>query len=1015
MKNFKRILAVVLAVLCVVPAMAFSASAETTVADYWTAAGKNAVSALDGALAPYDNAVSIYANEDGSVSVRDVAVEFQGAYSNDPITAVTANYPTALNGSSTTIVPVGTDVDGDGEAEYAYSYSFFYTNNPVYTAGQTYCKGNGYPNYNGFYTGSTIAGEYTYGVALSDNMSPIPWAPTYFDKNVDNNGEAEYCIMTIINDGNYWTADICGLDMPVVLSEKLSVEIFANTDLDEDGEADMGVILNAYDDAKLQYVFGTCGDCYDGYDANGMFTLVIGASANGVNTHTASFDIVEVNGETDVANFSSTYCKADAHAWGDAVVTEATCTEDGTSTIVCATCGYTKVDVVAEATGHAYEETIVPAACETAGSSTKVCATCGDTVVAEIPATGHAYTVKHWITIPTAEAAGTARLSCAVCGDIADELASVEASWDAFWTVGAKNDMAAFDANFASLNDTAYVTANEDGTLTVLDAASQFAGAYNNDAITAMTTNFKSALNGASAEIEPIGADVDGDGELEYAFSYSFFFTNGANPAYASGKTYCKGMGFPNYNGFYTGTTTAGEYTYGVAFTDSMSPIPWAPDNFGANVDDNGAAEYVVMTIINGGNYWTADIRQLDVPVDFSEKLSVEIFSNTDLDEDGAVDLGLILNAYDEEKTQYIFGSCADCYADFDGPNAFQVAIGASANGVNTHSTSFKINSVNGEAPATYAGSGEVAVTVPTVTKNRDLVTISDAAYVKDIIVISGEGYTGYADIKAAKATADYYYRVTYAKLEGYSYTYDLEPNTTYTVLTRTVDGAEHLTVVTTEAWGGADTNSSGRVKFWADKEIRVIRFAPGAGLDTVAALKAADGYKAIKRAAFLAYDAEAENMADHGVETLRLFPALGTYSYVIEYVDGTKEFGEFTTEGNWDDEGKEPVFAADGITNMVQNRFIKAYYAAGNYNSVKEIKAAEGYRVILKDYTVRDTEIVTTETVDPSTGEVTVTEEVKNLSTRHYNFKKPLSGEYTFAIVWGNAAAPAIIYHVTF
>ena len=122
-------------------------------------------------------------------------------------------------------------------------------------------------------------------------------------------------------------------------------------------------------------------------------------------------------------------------------------------------------------------------------------------------------------------------------------------------------------------------------------------------------------------------------------------------------------------------------------------------------------------------------------------------------------------------------------------------------------------------------------------------------------------------------------------------------------------------------------------VKFSADKQIRVIRLAPEAGLDTVAKLKAAEGYKAIKASAFTAID------PDSNGNELRYYPGVGTYSYVIEYEDGTKEFGEFVIDGAWDDEGKEPVFDATGITNMVQNRFVKAYYAPGNWNSVMELR----------------------------------------------------------------------------
>jgi len=416
------------------------------------------------------------------------------------------------------------------------------------------------------------------------------------------------------------------------------------------------------------------------------------------------------------------------------------------------------------------------------------------------------------------------------------------------------------------------------------------------------------------------------------------------------------------------------------------------------NADANGVAEFICFVTINSGNYWTCDMIRLDTPVDLSKEIAINPFCYYD-EEMGANMAGACLNEGTDDE-QWAFATCPDAFLPLN--EGCNLVIASADNGVaNNNDTSFTVKVVDGSTDvANFAGSGEVAVAAPTVTTNKDEVTISNAAYVNDVIVVSGEGYTGYADIKAVKATADYYYRVTYAKFENGAYTYKLVPGT-YTVLARTIDGAEHLTVVNTKAWGKAETNSSGRVKFSADKQIRVIRLAPEAGLDTVAKLKAAEGYKAIKASAFTAID------PDSNGNELRYYPGVGTYSYVIEYEDGTKEFGEFVIDGAWDDEGKEPVFDATGITNMVQNRFVKAYYAPGNWNSVKEIKAVEGYRVILKDYTVRDTE----EVVDETTGEVTT----NKLDTRHYTFKKPLSGEYTFAIVWGNEVAPATFYHVTF
>ena len=957
MKNFKKVLAVVLAVLFVVPAMAFSASADAELAN-WTVAAANNSSNVS---ADMENDLAIVeANEDGSISAWDASTALGMSVNDTALTKITSTAPNYLDGMELTIAPVGSDVDGDGEVEYASHYAICFTDHPGLYDGtqQDSNAGDGYSLGHYVYPAGQDK-ENSLFVVLNDEI-PIVGAPA--------NGEAEYVTYAVISNGNFWTIKFVKFDEPVKFSEDIHIEVINAFD-DEMGAFDLALMIND------QYAaVPDCSDAYEGeVGTSPVFYTSVAAYAHGQNLNTASFDLTSICNSADVVGYTGIYCAADAHAWSDwSEATEPTCTEDGITTRTCANCPKVETEVVAVATGHAYAETVVPATCEAAGSKTNTCANCGDVVVEAIAALGHNYTVKHWITLPTADAAGTARLSCAACGDIQAELASIEAAADVYWTAsGTASDM----------------IVNEDGSLTFVETEGV-------DNITVATANFAYPLDGYDVTIAPVG-------EGKTPWSYSFFYTS-VPGRYTGSAGYCKGCAHPYMQGLYNyGDTDKSnkETTMGIVLNDYIGH--WHPDY---SAEANGLAEFICFVTINEGNYWCCDMIRLDTPVDLSKELKVEAFCYFD-EEMGALTAGALLNEGTNDE-QWTFATCPEAFEPLNAGCNLVVASGD--NGVpGAYTTSFTISSVADSTDvANFAGSGKVAVAAPVVSAKKDVVTVSNAAYVNDIIIISGEGYTGYADIKAAKATADFYYRATFERLEGYTYTKTLVPGT-YTVLTRTIDGAEQLTVVNTEAWGKAVPNSQGRVKFEATKEIRVIRFAPVAGLDTVAEIKAAEGYTAIKESAFLKYDAESENMADNGVETLRLFPGVGEYSYVIEYVDGTKEFGEFVIDGAWDDEGKAPKFEATGITNMVQNRFIKAYYAAGTYNSVKEIKAAEGYRVILKDYTVRDTE----EVVDETTGEVST----KNLDTRSYTFKKALSGEYTFAIVWGNAAAPATIYHVTF
>lgn len=975
MKNFKKVLALVLAVLCVVPAMAFGVSAETGEVGNWTYVTTNNSSNVS---ADVENDLGyVTANEDGSISAWDISVATGVPVNDTALTKITSTAPNYLDGMELTIEPVGADVDGDGELEYASSYAICFTDHPELYNGTQYDRQLDYSQ--GHYTNPAGQdGENTWVIVIGDSFGA-------YDGSVPGNGYAEYITFPVISEGNYWTRAKGLLETPLDLSQPITIEV--TSAFDEELQAfDLGILVNGNEYVTV----ADCGDAYESIAGMPVMYTSVAAYAHGQNAYTASFNLTSICNSADVAGYTGAYCAEDAHVWGEWVETAPTCTDDGVKTRACSACPKTETEVVAAATGHAYEETIVPATCDAAGTSTKVCATCGDTVVEEIAALGHNYSVKHWITLPTADAAGTARICCANCGKLQAELATIENDVSVYWKAsGTASDM----------------IANEDGSVSVVETAGV-------DNTTVATTNFAAPLDGFDVTINPIGADVDGDGEDEYSASYSFFYTN-TPERYDGSAGYCKSCTYPYNQGLYNyGDAAAGETTMGIVLNDFMDH-GWAP-GYWADAVANGFAEYICFVTINEGGYWTIDHVQLYTPLDLSKEFSIEAFCYYDEEEGGALTAGALINAGTEAE-EWTFATCPDAFVPLnDGCN---LVIASSANGVNTHSTSFDIVSIADSTDvASFAGAGAPSV-VPTIAVENDDLVVDNGALIKDIIIVEGEGYTGYADMKDAKEAGEFYYRATYAKLEGTShkFVFDLNTFSKYTVLVRTINGEEYMQVIET---GNTDPsacepqpNDSGRIKFVFDKEVKVLRLAPVAGLRTVAEIKAADGYKAIKASNFAAIDPEwPENYSE-----FRYFPGSGTYSYVVEYTDGVKEFGEFTVDDSKWTGDNAPEFAANGITNMAQSKFIKAYYAPGNWNTVAEIKAAEGSKVILKAYTVRDTEIVIEETVDEMTGEVTKTETTKNLSTRHYNFKAPLSGEYTFAIVWGNKVAPATIYHVTF
>lgn len=117
------------------------------------------------------------------------------------------------------------------------------------------------------------------------------------------------------------------------------------------------------------------------------YTNTTGNTAN----QTLTFFVKGAGGPATYDSFiTNTSCD---HADTTVTTVDATCTENGSVTTVCNTCGQTVSMETISATGHQNTTTTtVEATCTTAGSSTVTCDDCGKTVSTEvIPATGHSY------------------------------------------------------------------------------------------------------------------------------------------------------------------------------------------------------------------------------------------------------------------------------------------------------------------------------------------------------------------------------------------------------------------------------------------------------------------------------------------------------------------------------------------------------------------------------------------------------------------------------------------------
>lgn len=154
-----------------------------------------------------------------------------------------------------------------------------------------------------------------------------------------------------------------------------------------------GVITNiVFDCNSASYATAMKNSITDGVatiSSDKVTVVLTGAS----NTYTISS---LTGGQVRLDAITVTYSSADecAHTETEESITKAaTCTENGTKSVICSDCGEQLPDVIIPATGHQNTTTNrIDATCSTEGSETVICNDCGTTVSNNtIPTTAHSY------------------------------------------------------------------------------------------------------------------------------------------------------------------------------------------------------------------------------------------------------------------------------------------------------------------------------------------------------------------------------------------------------------------------------------------------------------------------------------------------------------------------------------------------------------------------------------------------------------------------------------------------
>ena len=204
------------------------------------------------------------------------------------------------------------------------------------------------------------------------------------------------------------------------------------------------------------------------------------------------------------------------HDMGDWVVTDATCTADGSKTRTCRRegCDHTETEVIA-ATGHNHVPTVTAPTCTEKGYTTYTCA-CGDSYTAdETAALGHdhAYSLT---AAPTERASGQLTGICARCADeIGITLPKLNKDDYDYAVLTEPTEEAEGLARYI-WKDTAYGVYSFDVTLNKL--GSVILGDVNGDGSIGISDLMRLANHFAKGvEIDEACADVNGDGKVTIA------------------------------------------------------------------------------------------------------------------------------------------------------------------------------------------------------------------------------------------------------------------------------------------------------------------------------------------------------------------------------------------------------------------------------------------------------------------------------------------------------------------
>ncbi len=757
MKTFKRILAIVLVVMMVVPMMTTgltvsAATAETLEGQFsagvtfaggnWKAYSYNDWSAHMGeALAAFDDLAKYTVDAEGQIclynSVQNNFNSYQG------YGWVNQNVINVLQSTNTTAIDgfffrngMMSQAPLNGSTVYSESLSYAFSENQLLgtLSPDVYTKAEGF---------AVEDGMVTDGLVISMHNT---------DNDITSNGSVFNVITAYVMDGGKiissqsFETESFGKDFGLCVGHAHNTYIsFVDGILTfhvEDNYSADGTYFNqtyTFDELETStistykdYYFcvGSKGEGADGIDGSVNINLArIGTFTIDATTGLYSTADSENKNIADWTGHGTVSC---AHEeWSDWTETLApSCTTTGIQERVCQSCGKVEQGTIA-ANGHSYSDWTVDLDpdCTNAGSKSRVCSVCGDVDTEVIPANGHSWSdwyntldpnctddgmeqrdcnvcgsyeenilpaLGHawaWDVLPTFEVNG--QRTCPVCGEVEEDLV-----YDAeyYWTFASDNKVSNIDAGYADFNDDYEKVIGEDGSIELQDMSLKHIGEYSYYPVLKATSQFKTDLEGFSVTVEPVTSE-DLTIPYQYPTTLSFLWTN-------YDYNYDDANEYSVYNPASVGMgTKLAASRYGHIYNNYLAgeytlcvvladtSQIYSPNDYGTPND--GVYDWMYTTVVSNGNYWTTKMDAISVDATAPITLSLYYeFDPTDV----------------SRSTVAFIDLNGELYAPSVGADhqlatqSYYFSVAAYGEGVNQHTASFKITDICGEAPATFAG-----------------------------------------------------------------------------------------------------------------------------------------------------------------------------------------------------------------------------------------------------------------------------------------------------------------------